>query len=65
MIKKVKEKIVNKKMLIYFLSFIIPVIILFGYVLYNEIMTDRDFFMNGENFLTRIFRKRFYILFVS
>ena len=52
MIKKVKEKIVNKKMLIYFLSFIIPVIILFGYVLYNEIMTDRDFFMNGENFLT-------------
>ena len=52
MVKKIKENIINKKSLIYFLSFIIPIIILVGYVLYNEIMTDRDFFMNGENFLT-------------
>ena len=52
MLKKLKEKIKSKKTLIYFLSFIIPIIILVGYVLYNEIMTDRDFFMNGENFLT-------------
>ena len=52
MIKKIKEKIISKKTLLYFLSFIIPVIILVGYVLYNQFLTDRDFFMNGENFLT-------------
>ena len=52
MLKKIEEKIINKKTLIYFLSFVVPVIILVGYILYNQVLTDRDFFMNGENFLT-------------
>ena len=52
MIKKLKGKLKSKNTLIYFLSFIIPVIILVGYVLYNQFMADHDFFKNGENFLT-------------
>ena len=49
---KIKRILINKKTLIYFLSFIIPIIILVGFVIYNQKIMNYDFFMNGENYLS-------------
>ena len=45
------KKIFNKKMLIYFLSFIIPILIIWGYVGVREIISGGTFFKRGQAFL--------------
>lgn len=50
--KKLLSEKISKKMIVNTLAFIIPIIILVGYVVYNQFMTDKDFFMRGNRFLT-------------
>ena len=60
---KIKKILINKISLIYFLSFIIPVIILIGYVIYNQRVMNYDFFMNGENYLSADMGKQYNALY--
>ena len=45
------KKIFNKKTLIYFLSFIIPILIIWGYIGIREIISGGTFFKRGQSFL--------------
>ena len=45
------KKIFNKKTLIYFLSFIIPILIIWGYIGVREIISGGTFFKRGQAFL--------------
>lgn len=45
------KKIFNKKVRIYLLAFLIPILIVLGYTIYMDITTHHDFFHNGENYL--------------
>ena len=49
---KIKRILINKKTLIYFLSFVIPILIMAGFVVYNQRIMNYDFFMKGENYLS-------------
>ena len=49
---KIKRILISKKTLIYFLSFIIPILIMVGFVIYNQKIMNYDFFMKGENYLS-------------
>lgn len=60
---KTKKIFINRISLIYFLSFIIPVIILVGYVIYNQRVMNYDFFMNGENYLSADMGKQYNALY--
>ena len=45
------KKIFNKKTLIYFLAFIIPILIIWGYIGVREIISGGTFFKRGQSFL--------------
>ena len=47
-IKKNKKDILNKAWIINLLAFIIPIFIICGFVLYKEILTKGNFFLNGN-----------------
>ena len=45
------KKLFNKKLIILFLSFFIPIIMIILYIVYKELALGGKFFYNGENFI--------------
>ena len=58
------KKIFNKRNILLFLSFSIPIIMIYLYILFQELITDHNFFLRGENFLVADMKTQYISLYI-